>query len=1446
MTEEQIKVEFDKQQAEIVNLLKTDNVLEAQDMLTGLRSIFLKPDLLEKNELIATLKASYKELQDEWEAKKKEKIHNLRDEITRMVSAPKTFDFERIQVLLRELSALDSDLDRVEALTQKVNTIQSKRLILAVEDILKEKVDEEKANSALILLDDAQKLVGAKSEIENLRVLVDEASRNHRAQKKFDSTKQACETLWAQEQDLLRQKAASFKILDDIFDKAKTLAEKAASEFPKSLLIDGLKNDAVMRYQMARKRYEIKTTADQAGEYRVAFEQLEKIEDKESFIPWNDENGQQLGPLTVRDAIREILKLAGDYASKKAQEYLRSSQSELNNHSPRTARERIEERKKLWELSADDNVPLQKYLDEKILPELKKLEDAEELLALAGTTSNSLQGWDLVDEAVKTYPWVANVEITRNGLVSRILHQTDVLLSETSKAITVFTTEANNAALDDAELKLVDVHKMLDIVRPYLEQNSNQANQEKLLMLSQVAQNTQQTVLSARQFLTDIDRETSSLESLFVQDPAQSQPVWDGLMTTYNSPQYVAKYGELLKRFPRLQSLQVRIQAFQNFEISLQELEDRFASQDIEIIGSALENTRAVLDDVKDTARRKRVRAIIAKFQGRLEFLDGQKALTDNGDVNKALEHFNKLIVYDTHPDKQAAQELINRLLSERENEQKVSDALENAKAFLENRPRRAYEILKKVADVPTRQKKELNGSLERARELWELHLLNRLENLREAKKVEPDTIRKLAREILDILPEPHADETEPKAREALAFAFALEAKIHATTGHWEKAEKSWKAAQEKDAFNREYEEGWRDARLRRAKVQLERAKGEQEIQGVLADLQLELVDDPGVFELQAEYNYRLSQNLALNTEARQMYLSLAQSAIKVASKASNTSNALKGRLDDLLQKVEADESLLKTQIDIEKRMSSDASLAQLSSAVLDVNKMLEMQNISPVARDGVQAWWSDLVPRIVKTLEAKDDRLTDESLWERFEVRSKIAFLQSDNPHAQMLVRTVPHQVEVLLDLINAAISDRSGLTWKADDSIQILNIQQAHIFELRERAQMLHEMTERLSRSLGGQAAQLKNDIQNALTRMQTWIRQFEVFRQKVLHLREFLSQARQDNDWGDFDQILNEINAEAFGSHRSVRMLLEERDRVLDKRKELKTYHDKIIDAAQDPQGLRFIEAINLLDVLEKDPRQGDPQDDFGFQTDLQINDPITNKIIRQAYGVRMWLEERQKQTDQVITWLVECGLVDLIPTNIPVPTKATQVKKVLPWDEIRDKLAQELEHGNFIDVLIGLDNILSESENHTENRPKRVSRRGDSNTETILKSYEGFSRLQDARKTIAQPPLSMEMALSKFVNSLLQKASERLHAIDDHIEEINQLRISILEKQQAWEDAELELGQALKEWRDVKGRFYFFGRETALQAARKRAQKAILACRAIAPHHPVLNDIDSFFE
>lgn len=335
-----------------------------------------------------------------------------------------------------------------------------------ITELLNQKQDEEAFIQAWEKLDEASRLVGEMPEILLLRKKLSDAQFAHRAYQKFEKTRQACESLWEQEQTLLKQNVSQSRILSEIFETASMLAHQAADEFPKSILLDGLKNDALFRYDKARERYQLKTTADQVGEYKRVFEKLEQLRAEgkgDELIPWNNSYGMAFPPITITDALLETLRSAQEFAYEKAQDYeLQALHALEMKHSPREAREWLLKAANLWELPLENQSRIAHLLDEKVAPEIKRLEKAEEQLQLAQLYPDAEQGLTLIANALSIYPWVSGVAEVRQTVFLRLiqkikflLEQEEILLAgvvdESSSSMTVEALRLTEKLLSDPD-----------------------------------------------------------------------------------------------------------------------------------------------------------------------------------------------------------------------------------------------------------------------------------------------------------------------------------------------------------------------------------------------------------------------------------------------------------------------------------------------------------------------------------------------------------------------------------------------------------------------------------------------------------------------------------------------------------------------------------------------------------------------------------------------------------------------------------------------------------------------------------------------------------------------------------------------------------------------------------------------------------------------------------
>lgn len=1312
-----------------------------------------------------------------------------------------------------------------------------RQLLDDVADLLSQKQDDDLFNQAWSILDEAGLLAGETPEVEQWRKKLSELQYNYRAYQKYEETRNACEALWAQEQALLKQNASPDKILADVFGKAKSLAQDAAEAFPKSLLLDGLKNDAAFRFDSARERYQIKTTADQTAEYEKAFGYLEKMRSEgrgDELIPWQDVKGRSVPAMPVNDALLDLLNVASTFAHYKAQEYERHAREALEErHAPREARAWVEKGLNLWELQNPDKTRLQTFLTEKIEPEIEKLEAAEALLARAESQGALTHAWQTVDQAVATYAWVPRTMETRLGIAARVLSRSRMIFAEAESIYQGFVSLAD---LDIVQAWLAEAESLLKMVRDFVKRLDNGDLQKNLADLDGQSAEISRKVMVARKFMSDAQTALDGVQRLFASQPEKSYAALQEFLHIYEKEEYRQRYGDLRKRLPSLEGLETRIGAAQNFETSFQSLEHEFALNDWESALQVERKAKDIYTGEKDTSRRERLNSFLQKARLRIDFFKAQRALTEEKNIQSAMQHLEKVVSAQGHPDQPAAELLLKKLQGDKANEEKVSRALKDAQEFLGKQPGEAYKILKSVAELPTQQRDTLEKFIVQARTCWEEALLLRLENVLSMEYPESQVIRDLVKD-LENLPKPIADETRQQIRHALGVAWSLEAKIHTLGRKWEQAQAAWQEARKQAPLIAEYEQGWRQARVQVARLSLEKAANELEIEKILQELsQSELAEDPGVFELQAEHHYRLSQNVALDADSRLNFLHHAENAINAALSASADVKMDKNRLQELKKRIQADEELLKTLNGIEARMSPEASLSQLIEVKQEVTRLQAKPEISPSARDSLDKWWKSLVPRTVHALEALDDGISgDTQVWQKFNLRAKIHFLDPGNARAQELIRAIPRQSELVLADIRAALGDRHALDIagkKNGDVLEILNTQKANMDALRIQAQTMKEMVARVSSALPS-AATLQKDFTDVLVQMEAWQREYEELRQSILRVRGFLQQARQNNNWSDYDREHSKIVNNGLGAHRAVKILNEEKQLISVKRKLLTSLNAQIVELAQDEKGLRLDEALTLIEILEEDPARGDPDDEYNTHADLKITDPVTKKEIHSVWEVKKWLKACQEQSVKVMEWAAGCGLWDNLFQRFPLlKGQKAQPVSIISWREIKPWILESLDRGKFKESLLGLDFVLNGGQ----------ATHGFENI-AFLKPYRDSLSLLQALEKLNHPPILAQAALTQFVKEALQMGekygNDEIHPI---LKELNQLRERIIQQQREWQGAEEELERAGSELRLVKERLNPIGKAAALKDANKRVQDAILRCRNIAPNHPLLDDIE----
>ena len=1341
---------------------------------------------------------------------------------------------------------------------------------------------EEGLNRAFLLLDDATHFSDGKNdEISSLRREVQKKLETLRARQLLEETRAACEALWSQEQGLLKAKVSPDKILQNIFEEALKLAEDAYNQYSSFFLLEGLKNDAQLQYNHARERYQIKTTANLIHNYQEQIQKLEEESDKEREIAWNDERGQFVGSIKVRNAIEELMQSAQIFAHNKAQQYMAMAENYVRDHQPRFAHEVLEKRKELYLLPSEDEKKLSEFDQLVIQPELTKLETAEELAHQALSHQDIRSGWNLLNQAIGTYTWAPGIVGARKVLLERALGEIKKYLDNAQKQYQDFcqqshTKEALQEAvkllreagekLQSAEtayqainisfdglqneskklaLHVKDLseqdssHPLLNLIHDqkdkldkkiiafYDEQNKIDAQIKELRNAEDALA---QKVKLASVYQESIETEYERLKILFDRSPEKGSGTLETFLQIYDSEPYRIVYGELNAHLPGLQALRTQILAFEDFEQVIQTLEDAFFSNDLVQIDQALKNIETLASQEKGNARGKRLNTLAKRMNGRLAFLQGMGAWQE-GDYATAEVALERVKMLPGHPDSSEAQAILDGIKAQRNQEKQVREKLKEAQKLLEHQPQRAYEILLEILPKPSRFRDEIRQNLEDARSKWEDALLTRLDEASQSPSNVADKLREIANELL-ALPEPHSLTTIKKARQAKALAFASDARLHEKANRLKEALKAWDQARQIDTTHSDYEENWRRVRLFSAQRALNNEPGEGETRGILTELQNELPDEPQVLTLISEQYYRLSRLGVLNAEQQFDYLERAGREVKSALNRTDFSLAERGKLEDLRKKIENDSTMLRQQADLERELASEFSLARLEALLQILDNLRSGLTADMTMRIRFDQWWQQLCDGVVRRLENEDEELENE-LEKRFEVRSKVALLSPEHHLAHEVGPEIVRQAEKVLQDIGKVLGDFKGIQLDSskNDSRQPLDLvyaQQSQLDRLRKQADMLYGLIERFSARAGGDVPRLKSGLLNKRSELTGWMEQFSKFLGQIHNLSYESDLACRSDDWSQFQNILTEITASGFGKHRAVQLLLQEKDEIQRKRNRLNQLRSELLSALKDPDGLKIFEAQEKLRQLLDE----DEEDTFGFRDRLSFEIPFQKDItLNKVKEIQDWLNTHAKQIRDFGNWLYQAGAKNIWPNELEKVVTAPVVER-MAWDATYSVLKEMQYKGQFKEELLFLDFIASGTLDSSSSSK---------HLETLIKKYKHHLPLEKAKQKLSQPPWNGAVLLP-FLESLLIRVESVKQGIQKDLDALEDMREQTQQNKEEWNNAKAELEQSMEELRTVKQSplkyLPFSGYDKQLENARQRCRRARGRCEVIAPGHPLL--------
>jgi serine/threonine-protein kinase len=1430
------------------------------ELPNGVEKIILKAIEYDPNKRYSTAKEMRDAIVAEWSPErassrmttnpKTDRIdtNQLQEEITKSLGDGRLEEAENLLEDLRKLAEVSAEfktvVKKMEGEVAKKRQAEVDRLLHEAQALLG---DEQKFDEGRIgaMLDQVIEMDPKNPTAPRLREEVANKGMMRRERQVYEETLAKCQALWGRERELMEANTPPDQIIGKIYKQAMDLVAKASSELPDSLLLIGLASEADRRYRDATEIYEAKTTADTREEYEQFLNQLNKLNQEKGsnyLVPWVDERGIQQAPKTVTEAIFETEVIAAEFARNKAREYLDVAKKFIEEHKPYAAHEALEKRNSLFKLPIESKNILQKYDEEQITPELKKLKTAEKLLQKAKLLDDPLVGWQAVNQAIETYEWVSGVDETRRTLAERIMSRAEGYLADGEIFLEKIRTEISEAEIkrnwQAVREKFELAKEQIEKVRQFVSEVGLEAMQTRSASLLKKSQELLAICDREGELIRVMDDAAVKLQKLLDSNELKGAArEWEDLKGIYGEP--------TLERFSRLRALRNRIEGAKHFSTILRRLEEsafRIHSDPTQV-RSALEECKTLIENTEYKKYEEELQVLQEKLKGHLNYLSGLEALEKRGDAAEALGYFELVTRLKEHPDREEALKKVKEIGESKKEEALIAKTLEDARAVLNSNPRRAYELLAGYVSQTSLRKKEITELLESARNLWEKQVTGQLETALKQKTPDLKRLRDLADE-LEKLPQPP---TLPYAliNRAKAEASVMEARSYEQQGKWEAAVKAWDQAIQLDGFNHpEYERERRDARLRQVEMGLDMSKGENEARAWLDSLKTEFPNAPQTWEMEAKFYYRIASKPEARASERVRQYTSARQAINIGrdglAHVKDHAQALVvgGRLDDLENRILAEESLARSMSQVEDLLDPARSQESFKEAVRKVKELQKQFQKNPILDD----WWRETRIRIISALEQDDDGLTDQNLWERFDKRGKMLILDPGHARGQELLRNLTSLAMNLDTEITRAVEDRMGLTSQGPDHLA-LDIQENDLISLRDRGQAAYDMLGQRSQGADKVTSNLRATLANNLGTLQGFLGQLNTLRQWKTQALHHLNQARVDDNWTNFDRLLSEINRAGFGEHRTIRDLKTRRDEMENKRNRLLKIRDELLSLAEEPEGRQANTALRRMEIYETDPNEGDPADEFGLKSTLQVRDPFSGRSVGGWFVVKSWLLEQKRQQNELTIWLMECGLSHVVrdlglhasPTSGDIP------RGIAPWSEIEKATRQMLDEGAYEEAT---RRILCAIEGEKLSRPKDESEDSKelqrsiwANRESALLAwYAAINRLSNS-------PIKREQVKSNLALRMLEQGGENLRQVETWVEAAKKRKSEIERQKRKWLSAENDLEQALRELREAVSSWNLVGKKQRVRGLRERVHRALFDCRAIAPKHPILTDVES---
>lgn len=1284
------------------------------------------------------------------------------------------------------------------------------------------------------------------------RALIDEAHRGEynrytqlvttrlstlRNMLRMQAVKDLCERLWARAEALMRDgsNVNIATIITNYYERALTIVNKALAEDPDNIELQALQQRAKDTRELHAIGAQVLTSAVEAEAYTISLKQLEGLPNEQlvpgfQFMP--DTSGKlearQVDYISVAEARRRLLDMAGQWAHSKALEYLNLAENALRDHNPELAQIELANRSKINEfLDSTDKNEFEKLHDQ-IDEALAQLHEAQRLAEQAQKIlpDGWLEAWQLYTSAVEKYPWAGALEPTRSAIVAQM---SIVLDSRLQDANTAFTTR--------------DFNRLRSIVSQTRDQFTR-VNEpglvprlEELNALDERAKIYNSRLRAAQARLRDIERGAA-------QNPSDTLIQLDDLEQ---------EYGDVLDGIK---------EQFSHLQADARLRGDAAAEQDRLrgfITNRNLIESRQALADARRAAGRFQNDAtfqhIAEQLQLHVLFLEAQRDEA-NGLYQDALKKYKEVFAVRDHVDAgqasnryQEVQELIAVSAD-------IAERLQSAEQLIRTDPVEAYQQLQALTINNPEQRADRDRLMITARNQAQMTINERMRRYARAPETQVLPVSEIRWDIemlgrLGLSDDQARWEHELGAQMAYqdARAFTNDALAANSAELLERAIDQWKQVEElaKSTGKTRISRDAADALSRARKQHLQMS-----VDALIRSVRQENSDNPDIKAQITRVEAEIANMQRYFTGDPEIELWRSRMALAIA----NNSYRPKERSDYFTRAVtiarstlemSANDTILREARQIVERASAGGAIAlvmeEISQAYDEkqrtVQKLLMArghwkEEIAPyIAQDTtgqtepIVRWWQQLNANLIATIDEQIGTTSVETA--HFNLLAMLLVVDPDNVTAREVIAKIDTYESRLRGEVEKTIASvTTGEGFTGSSGLQILDNQRGYAQALDEDLSAIRELAalyQREDPDVASSMSTIANDVGNLKLMLNAALAELDQFRQNINKVIERLAIEQQTGNFSESLRLINTIR-QKFLSHPASRYIDDERSRRIKRREELTQALKDIAELINQEDYDTANQQMSRVDVAELDS--------FDLSDGFEIADPKNKSLLVRPWQAVYEMVQARSKAGAIPVVVAFAELFDDYSAGRGAITGAEPppARRAVDWEQARQTVQQHIAKGEFESARMALRlAVEGDPTNHNMIALTEVNKQ--IIDPPIIGQATGEERAEAERDPAKRYPLAQRYANSQRGESILQRLErERVpyyRAAGEEAKALNsQIDAARREWDNGWREWETAIGDIAQEFpQGVPGRSRR-GSKPRLQGAVERAIRAYRRC------------------